>query len=60
MKKKKVTLNPKLFINKLTITSLTTEQQEKVAGGATAGVICMTTETRRPTDCSATPNHACC
>ncbi|MBC9911137.1 class I lanthipeptide [Chitinophaga varians] len=56
MKKKKPVLSPKLFLNKLTITELTIEQQAKVAGGATVKPICGT----RPTDCSATPDHVCC
>ncbi|MGN7822393.1 class I lanthipeptide [Chitinophaga sp. 22536] len=60
MKKKKPVLNPKLFLNKLTITELSVEQQAKVAGGATLAAGCGTLDTRRPTDCSATPNHACC
>lgn len=60
MKKKKPVLSPKLFLNKLTITELSVEQQAKVAGGATLTPVCGTLDTRRPTDCSATPNHACC
>ncbi|SKA13345.1 hypothetical protein SAMN04488128_1021006 [Chitinophaga eiseniae] len=60
MKKKKPVLNPKLFLNKLTITELTIEEQTKLAGGVTALPRCGTTETRRPTDCTAAPGHTCC
>ncbi len=60
MKKKKAVLNPKLFLNKLTVTELTVEEQIKLAGGVTALPRCGTTGTQRPTDCTATPGHTCC
>lgn len=59
MKKKKPVLSPKLFLNKLTITELTVEEQAKVAGGATVLPRCGTLGSR-PTDCTATPDQHCC
>ncbi|WP_143310574.1 class I lanthipeptide [Chitinophaga vietnamensis] len=62
MKKKKIDLSKKLLLNKSTVASLNTDQQQQLLGGFGVSVLC-TDDTRQISSCRATSpgtGRPCC